>query len=256
MKVIFRKVVHEATGRFFEVLPLGLGGGLKLTATELSPTSETFFISKDKLRPHIQVNVFDDKGNLVYTITREHRFSAVWYIYKEPVQAEVAKVTAELLTRRVTKTGGGALRMVTKRGLRGKLHRHFYDQSGKLYEWSRRSNFLERVINPGGGYEEVRERVAFVRSLRPYWFDWELLVDTQKVGVLDALSTAFIMMNTQWLDNKVLELPVVRSANHASTTPVVDVWDHSGLLMYKPVPAKLEPRDFFNPPRVQSAPRP
>lgn len=246
MDVLPRKLVHTISGRFFQALPLSLGSGLKLSTEPLARDAETFFLRRDAANPHLQVNVFDTRGNVVLTIVRERRTSSKWFVYEQPGQTEVARIQAGLGQRSVRTRQGGTLRMVTNRGVRGKLHRHYYTHDGALYEWSRRSNYLERVVNPGGGYEELRSRVALVRVLRPHRFDWELVVDISKVELLDAVGSAFVMMKTQWLDNVTSTAPSYRVVQGAK---VPDAWDHDGLLMYKPQAQPLEPRDFFNPPK-------
>jgi hypothetical protein len=57
---------------------------------------------------------------------------------------------------------------------------------------------LERIINPGGDDEEKRERVAKARLMRQFKFDYELLVDENKIDREVALATGFISMITHW----------------------------------------------------------
>ena len=263
MDSVLNTIAHPATGHFFQALPLTLGSGLKVTATALSKNAETFYLRKDNVKPGRTINVYDNRGNIRYTINRDRRARSKWYIYEQPSNIEVARIDAGFFGRTVAVKGKGRLRMVVGPGLLGKLHRHYYDSEGNLYEWSRRSNYLERISNPGGGYEESRERVALTRVLRPKKFDWELIVDTNKVDLVSTLGTSFIMMKTQWLDNKASQAPSTsgisgdhsQQQNTQNSAYNLDEWDDlentsdDGLLMYKSSGQPLEPRDFFNPPR-------
>ena len=78
------------------------------------------------------------------------------------------------------------------------IHRKFHLNDGASYEWSRSSKYLERIINPGGDDEEKHERVAKARLMRQFKFDYELLVDENKIDREVALATGFISMITHW----------------------------------------------------------
>ena len=57
---------------------------------------------------------------------------------------------------------------------------------------------MEKVINPNGGLEEKRFRVAKVKLMRQFKLDFEVLVDNKNIDPEIALATAFISMFTQW----------------------------------------------------------
>ena len=69
---------------------------------------------------------------------------------------------------------------------------------GCKYSWSSTTRFLEKVINPNGGVEENRIRVAKVKLMRQFKLDFEVLVDQENVDPEIVLATAFIGMFTQW----------------------------------------------------------
>jgi hypothetical protein len=78
------------------------------------------------------------------------------------------------------------------------LTRQFHLNDGAAYEWRQGSRFLERVVNPGSGEEEIRQRVAKAWQLRTMRFDFEILVDETMIDRDIVLVTAYIAMMTQW----------------------------------------------------------
>jgi hypothetical protein len=158
----------------------------------LSDQVSAFYLRRERKDHDRQINVFRD-GKKVYTIERKSRFTPIWSILQYPSRREVATAYAGLFTRSVdfhTKKG------IQHRDLTG-LTRKFYLHDGE-YEWSRPTKYLERINNPGGSHEEIRERVARARLMRQFRFDYELLVDENKIDSEIALATAFISMITQW----------------------------------------------------------
>ena len=83
-------------------------------------------------------------------------------------------------------------------GINGR-YRSFYLNDGCKYSWTSSSTkCLEKVINPNGGLEEKRFRVAKVKLMRQFKLDFEVLVDNKNIDPEIALATAFISMFTQW----------------------------------------------------------
>lgn len=76
--------------------------------------------------------------------------------------------------------------------------RTFYLDDGSKYAWTRGTKYLERFINPGGADEETRERVAKVKLMRQWKFDYEMIIDESKIDTESALATGFICMMTFW----------------------------------------------------------
>ena len=64
-------------------------------------------------------------------------------------------------------------------GINGR-YRSFYLNDGCKYSWTSSSTkCLEKVINPNGGLEEKRFRVAKVKLMRQFKLDFEVLVDNK-----------------------------------------------------------------------------
>ena len=66
-------------------------------------------------------------------------------------------------------------------GINGR-YRSFYLNDGCKYSWTSSSTkCLEKVINPNGGLEEKRFRVAKVKLMRQFKLDFEVLVDNKNI---------------------------------------------------------------------------
>lgn len=139
------------------------------------------------------VNVFDREGNQVYSFERLSSLNPVWSLLTFPERKEVATINTRIFTRSVT---FHQLPGVSHRKIGNGFNQSFYLNDG-LYCWTKGSKFLERVVNPGS-MEEKRERVAKVKLMRQFKFDFEMLVDPEGVREEVALSTGFLSMLTQW----------------------------------------------------------
>ena len=117
-----------------------------------------------------------------------------------PERREVATINSGIFSSSVdfhSKAGISHRDISVDFGLSGG-NRSFYTNDGAKYAWIRGSKFLEKVINPNGGVEEIRERVAKVKLMRQFKFDFEVLIDENKIDREIALATAFSSMLTQW----------------------------------------------------------
>ncbi|ODV84052.1 hypothetical protein CANARDRAFT_177222 [[Candida] arabinofermentans NRRL YB-2248] len=166
----------------------------------LSCPTKAVYIRRDNDRKQTHVNVFDDKGKKIYVIQRESPLNPVWSMLQLPSRKEVATIRAGFFTKAVDFHNKAGLRhreINNESGFSGRL-RTFYLDDGHKYAWTRGSKFLEKFTNPGGQDEEVRERVAKVRLMRQWKFDFELVLDENKVDLESALATAFVSMMTFW----------------------------------------------------------
>lgn len=166
------------------------------TVTPLTDTPTQLFVRADRNDRRKRVRVFDNQGVQVFSIERLSAYNPVWSVYTFPARREVATLSVGVLSRSVSfhSQQGVANRAVS--GFCGT--QAFYLADGARYDWTRGSQFLEKVINPGGGVEETRLRVARVRLMRQFRIDYELLVDETKVSVETALATSFVSILTQW----------------------------------------------------------
>lgn len=196
--------------------PRGLFSGFNpgTTSTELSSTPDVLFVRQDNGHPGYIFNVFDNVGDHKYSIERTSLYSTLWTIYNNSTREQVAKIQCGMLNRTVSflnKPGIQTRQIGRPRWLYGGLpDRTFYLNDGAPYQWKHSSQYLERIVNPGGGHEEVRQRLARVRLLRSFNSDWELLVDPDFDQEI-ALATAFISILTQWSTVRSVS-PGVRSA--------------------------------------------
>ncbi|VVT52993.1 uncharacterized protein SAPINGB_P003350 [Magnusiomyces paraingens] len=162
-------------------------------------TPTVLYVRRDRSDRHRVANVFDSNGNKIYTFERRTMFSPIWSMYNAD-RLEVATVKVGIIHRSIDfhmKPEIKHREMALSLGYGG-LSRMFYLNDGAPYEWSRASKYLERIVNPGGGSEEIRQRVAFVRLMRQLKFDFELLVDETEIDLEVALTTSYIAMNTLW----------------------------------------------------------
>lgn len=173
--------------------------------TALPESTKKFIVRSDNAKPDTQINVFDSAGNQIYSIERYSAHSTLWTVYKVPSREQVAAVRCGLFQREVlfsNKEGIHARSIGSSRLLYGGLpDRRFYLDDGAPYEWSRENQYLEKIINPGGGREETRVRIALAKLLRQGRFEWELIVD-ENFDTEIALTTALISMLTAWKTSK------------------------------------------------------
>lgn len=176
---------------------------LHLSSANVSPLTKyptPFFIRRDRKDKQKKINIFGANGVHLYTIERLSPLNPVWSMLQYPSRKEVATINAGFFTSSVdfhNKPSISHREITTDVGLNGR-YRSFYINDGAKYSWSGGSKFLEKVINPNGGVEEVRERVAKTKLMRQFKFDFEVLVDEDKIDSEVALATAFVSMLTQW----------------------------------------------------------
>ncbi|AOW05109.1 hypothetical protein B0I72DRAFT_137329 [Yarrowia lipolytica] len=160
---------------------------------------KAYYIRRNRRDRNRMVNVFAGNGQLVYTIERKTQFSTVWSVLSTD-RREVATVNAGLFNRCFDFHNKPEVQhrdLLAETGLTG-IYRKFYLADGAAYEWSRSSGFLERIVNPGGGDEEIRQRVAKARLMRQFRFDYELVVDESGIDADVAIVTGFITMLCSW----------------------------------------------------------
>jgi len=247
------------SGLIFASLPSSLGTEVCHSTTPISPTSSVYFIREDSSKPRTHVNIFDDKGNKVFILERLSAISPFWRMFAGPEYNIVAIIRIGLLNRMITEFGGHSkVQMHFNTGIRGKLHRHFYDHCGNLFSWNRRSKHLERISNPGGGHSEHRTVVSSAKPLRLNHLDWEILVDTTKIEIVTAIASAFVTMRTQWIishrvipghhvNTPILSLPLEQTSSEAKPGKF-ESNNVDQLMVFNPPPVSKFPRDFFNPP--------
>lgn len=166
----------------------------------LDKPTKALHIRRDNNDRQTKVNVFDNKGDKIYTIERESASTPTWSMFTYPHRHEVATIRAGFFLKSFdfhNKFGMQHRVLERENGLSGRL-RTFYLNDGYKYVWTRGSKFLERVTNPGGNEEETRERIAKVRLMRQRKFDYELVLDENKVDLEVAIVTGFLCMMTFW----------------------------------------------------------
>lgn len=186
----------------------GEGAAQTIPLTPDPEVLQSFSVRNDYGDGQRVVNVYDQHGELRYTFERPHHFASVWRLLRARGRTEIARLHVGLRDRSVdfhTKPGlqhralvPGPSAIAGLPGVPGVRSRRFFLNDGNIYEWNRATKFLERVINPGGGREEIRMRVAHARLMRPFRFDYELLVDPTQIDPEVALATGFLGMAAQW----------------------------------------------------------
>ena len=166
----------------------------------LTSSPVPLFVRSDWKDKHRKIKVFGAKGVQLYTFERMSRFNPVWTLKTFPHRHEIATIDVGVSSSSFDFHNKSQL---THRDIKvelgiGQNSRSFYLTDGAKYSWCHSSKFLEKIINPNGGSEEVRQRVAKVKLMRQFKFDFELLVDVEKVDLEVALVTAFVSMLTQW----------------------------------------------------------
>lgn len=201
----------------------------------LKPT-KAVYIRRDNNNRQTRINVFDSKGNKIYTIERESASTPTWSMFTFPHRHEIVTIRAGFFLKSFdfhNKPGIQHRVLNAENGLSGRL-KTFYLADGHKYAWTRGAKFLEKFTNPGGNEEEIRERIAKVRLMRQRKFDYELVIDENKVDLEVAIATGFLCMMTFWGMGDITETvgptyipeeePVVKEATLESATttkPVV-----------------------------------
>lgn len=159
-----------------------------------------YYLRRDRKNRHRAVNIFDNNGNKIYTIERESPLNPTWSLREFPSRIEVATIRCGFFSTSVdwhNKLGVQHREVKDESGVDGSF-KTFYLNDAMKYQWSRGSKHLEKVVNPGGGDEEARKRIAKVRLMRKFKFDFELLIDETEIDKEYAIATAFISMMVQW----------------------------------------------------------
>lgn len=168
--------------------------------TPFTDTPSVYYIRRERTDRHHVANVYDSSGVKLYTIERGTMFTPVWSIVSAEERKEIGTLHAGLLNRYFdfnNKTDLKHRDIGWSLGSNGAT-RQFHLNDGAAYEWRQGSRFLERIINPGGGDEEIHQRVAKARQLRTMRFDFEILVDETMIDRDVAIATAYISIMTQW----------------------------------------------------------
>lgn len=146
------------------------------------------------------VNVFDGAGTQVYTIERLSSYNPVWSLLTYPQRHEVATVGTSVFGGSVdfhNKPGMTHRAIASECGLGG-CFQSFFTTDGVKYSWNRHSRYLEKVVNPNAGSEEIRTQIARARLMRQFKLDFEVLVDETAIDREVVLATAFVSVLTQW----------------------------------------------------------
>jgi hypothetical protein len=165
----------------------------------LKPT-KAVYIRRDNNNRQNRINVFDNKGNKIYTIERESATTPTWSMFTYPHRHEIVTIRAGFFLKSFdfhNKIGIQHRVLQRENGLGGRL-RTFYLADGHKYAWTRGAKFLEKITNPGGNEEEIRERIAKVKLMRQRKFDYELIIDENKIDLEIAIATGFLCMMTFW----------------------------------------------------------
>lgn len=159
-----------------------------------------YFVRQDRKDKQKKIKIFNGEGEQVYAIERLSSWNPVWSLLTIPQRKEIATINTSFGNRSVdfhNKTGITHRSISTEIGLNGR-YRSFYTDDGHKYSWATGTKFLERIVNPNGGLEETRERVAKVKLMRQFKLDFEVLVDSSKIDDEIVLATGFLSMLTQW----------------------------------------------------------
>ncbi|KAK6200013.1 uncharacterized protein RJT21DRAFT_38742 [Scheffersomyces amazonensis] len=176
---------------------------LQISAASVIPLTTyptQYFVRQNRKDKQRHIRVFDGNGNQIYSFERLSSMNPVWTMLTYPQRLEVATLFIGFTSRSIdfhNKVGLTHRDIVTDISLKGAF-RSFYLNDGAKHSWTTGSKCLEKVINPNGGIEETRERVAKVKLMRQFKLDFEVLVDEDKVDNEIALATAFTSMITQW----------------------------------------------------------
>lgn len=168
--------------------------------TSMATHSTQYFVRQDRKDKQKRIRIFNGQGKEVYVIERLSALNPVWSLLTVPKRQEIATINTSFGNMSVdfhNKSG------ITHRSISNEIgfsggYRSFYAADGVKYSWSTGTKFLERIINPNGGVEEIRERVAKVKLMRQFKVDFEVLVDSSKIDDDIVLATGFVSMLTQW----------------------------------------------------------
>lgn len=195
--ISFSTLFVESLG-FKPIMSVARDGAAQRTAFTETPV--VYYLRRERTDRHRIANIYDHNGTKIYTIERRTVFTPVWSMLTVKERREVATLHAGFVNRYFdfnNKQGLCHRDIAWAFGPAG-LTRRFHLNDGAAYEWRKGSKFLERIINPGSGEEEVRQRVAKVRQLRTMSFEYEILVDESMIDRDIVLVTAYIAMLTQW----------------------------------------------------------
>lgn len=180
-----------------DVLSLRFSSGNVLPLTK-SPIP--FYIRSNWKDKHRQINVFGARGVQLYTFERLSRLNPVWTLNTFPQRQEIATIDVGVTSSTFefhNKLGFTKRKIRLEMGLTG-CSRSFYTNDGIKYSWNHGTKFLEKFINPNADSEEQIQRIAKVKLMRQFKFDFELLVDDENIDPEIALVSAFVSMVTQW----------------------------------------------------------
>lgn len=189
------------------------------TTVPLSSLSSRYYLRADRKDQLRVINIFDAQGNQVYSIERISGYNPVWSLFTYPQRREVATINTGFLARAVdfhNKPGMTHRDLTSEYGLGG-CFQSFYVDDGVRYSWSRSSKFLEKVLNPNQGTEEVRTQISKVRLMRQFKLDFEILVDETAIDREVVFSTAFVSILTQWGYGE-----ITNTVGPTATNPVVE----------------------------------
>ena len=195
--ISFSRLFLESLG-IKSIMNVARDGAAQRTAFTETPT--VYYLRRERTDRHHIANIFDASGVKIYTIERRTVFTPVWSMLSVKERREVATLHAGLINRYFDFSHKLDLchrDIAWSLGPEG-MARRFHLNDGAAYEWRQGSRFLERVVNPGSGEEEIRQRVAKTRQLRTMRFDFEILVDETMIDRDIVLVTAYITMMTQW----------------------------------------------------------
>lgn len=176
---------------------------LNLSSATIKPLTTyptAFYVRQDRKDKERNIKVFSADGTQLYTFERLSSHNPVWTMQTFPQRREVATIMIGFVSRSVdfhNKPEVAHREITTEFGFNG-MSRTFYVLDGAKYQWTTGSKFLERVVNPNGRTEEIRERIAKVKLMRQFRLDFEVLVDEEQIDREIALATAFTSMFTQW----------------------------------------------------------
>lgn len=180
-----------------KIRPL-ITGGVNANKIPLTEDGCGLYVRRDRKNRNRVIGVFDHNGVKCYTIERPTQFTPIWRILEYPSRRDIATVHAGIHTRTIDFYEKKGLQHRELKHSLGSIGRIFYLTDGAIYRWSRASKCLEKVINPGGGDEEVHERLAKARLMRQFRFDYEILYDQTKIDRDVVLATGFVSMITEW----------------------------------------------------------
>lgn len=169
-----------------------------VTSMTTHPTQ--YFVRQGRKDKQKRIRIFNGHGKELYVIERLSALNPVWSLLTVPQRKEIATINTSLGKMSVdfhNKNGITHRSISNEVGLSGG-YRSFYAGDGVKYSWSTGTKFLEKVINPNGGVEEIRERVAKVKLMRQFKVDFEVLIDSSKIDDEIVLATGFVSMLTQW----------------------------------------------------------